>query len=236
MVDLHSHILPGLDDGSSDVQESLWLLDTLAAQGVTLVAATSHYFATREYPEEFLRRREQSVARLAPFLHSTHPSIRLGAEIHYFEGMSQAPGMEQLCIEGTPLFLLEMPCAPWNARMVDEVLELCQERELSVVLAHVDRYFAHQPKGLWDTLEQGGVLFQVNAHPFLRRFGSGRVLRFLRDGKAHFLGSDCHDKTKRPPCLAQARARIARKLGEEALRQLDDMQEQWFSPLETPVG
>lgn len=236
MVDLHSHILPGMDDGSADVQESLWLLDTLAGQGVTLVAATSHYYATREYPEEFLRRRARSAARLAPFLNSTHPSLRLGAEVHYFEGMSGAPGMEQLCIEGTPLFLLEMPSIPWSPRMVDEVLELCHERELSVVLAHVDRYFTHQPKRVWDMLEQGGVQFQVNAHPFLRRFASGRVLRFMRDGKVHFLGSDCHNKTNRPPCLAQARARITSKLGQEALRQLDNMQDKWFSPSEVPVG
>ena len=236
MVDLHSHILPGMDDGSADVQESLWLLDALAGQGVTLVAATSHYYATREYPEEFLRRREQSMARLAPFLNSTHPSVRLGAEVHYFEGMSQAPGLEQLCIEGTPLLLLEMPSIPWSPRMVDEVLKLHQERELSVVLAHVDRYFTHQNRRFWDTLEQGGVMFQVNAHPFLRRFASGRVLRFMRAGKVHFLGSDCHDKTDRPPCLDQARARIARKLGQEALRRLDEMQDQWFSPSEIPVG
>ena len=236
MIDLHSHILPGMDDGSADVQESLWLLDTLAGQGVTLVAATSHFYATREYPEDFLRRRAQSVARLAPLLTSDHPTIRLGAEVHYFESMSRASGLEQLCIEGTPLFLLEMPYGTWTGRMVDDVLELCSKRDLTVVMAHVERYFAHQPKQVWDVLEQGGVLFQVNAQSFLRWFGSGRVLRLMREGKVHFLGSDCHNKTNRPPCLAQARARIARKLGQEMLWQLEDMQYRWFSGSEVPVG
>ena len=224
-----------MDDGSANVQESLWLLEALAGQGVNLVAATSHFYAMREYPEEFLHRREQSVARLAPFLNSSHPALRLGAEVYYFEGISRAPGLEQLCIEGTPLFLLEMPYGAWNERMVDEVLELCQNRGLSVVLAHIDRYFAHQPKRMWDMLEQGGVLFQVNAQPFLRWFGSGRVLRFVQEGKVHFLGSDCHNKTNRPPCLAQARARIARKLGQETLCQLDNMQDKWFFHSEEPV-
>ena len=236
MIDLHSHILPGMDDGSADVQESLWLLNALAGQGVTLVAATSHFYATREYPEDFLRRRAQSVARLAPLLTSDHPTIRLGAEVHYFESMSRASGLEQLCIEGTPLFLLEMPYGTWTGRMVDDVLELCSKRDLTVVMAHVERYFAHQPKQVWDVLEQGGVLFQVNAQSFLRWFGSGRVLRLMREGKVHVLGSDCHNKTNRPPCLAQARARIARKLGQETLWQLDDMQYRWFSGSEVPVG
>lgn len=236
MIDLHSHILPEMDDGSADVQESLWLLDALAQQGVTHVAATSHFYATREYPEDFLRRRAQSAARLAPMLTSDHPAIRLGAEVHYFESISGVSGLERLCIEGTPLFLLEMPYGKWTARIVDDVLELCNKPELTVVMAHIERYYAHQPRLVWDMLEQEGALFQVNAQSVLSWFGSGRVLRLIREGRAHFLGSDCHNKTNRPPCLAKARERIARNLGQEALWKLDDIQNKWFSGSEVPVG
>lgn len=235
MIDLHSHILPGMDDGSADVEESLWLLDALAGQGVTLVSATPHFYATREYPEDFLCRRAQSMALLAPHLTAVHPTIRMGAEVHYFEGMSRAAGLEQLCIEGTSLFLLEMPYGTWTDHMVDEVLALSRTEGMSVVLAHVERYLAHQPKQLWERLTRNGVLLQANAESFTRWLGSGRVLRLLRDGKLQFLGSDCHNRKDRPPHLAQARARIEQKLGREALWRLDDTEYKWFTRSEVPV-
>lgn len=236
MIDLHSHILPGMDDGSADVEESLWLLDALANQGVTHVAATPHFYATREYPEDFLRRRAECMEQLRPRLAPSHPDIRLGAEVRYFEGISQAVGLEQLCIEGTPLFLLEMPYGPWTDRMVDEVLRLSRAAGMTVVLAHVERYLARQPRYLWEELAESGVLLQANAESFVKWFQAGRAMRLMHDGRFHFLGSDCHNRTDRPPQLAQARARIARKLGEEMLWRLDDMQYKWFSRSEVPVG
>lgn len=236
MIDLHSHILPGMDDGSADVKESLWLLDALAGQGVTLVAATPHFYATREYPEDFLRRRAQSMEQLSLHLSTAHPAVRLGAEVHYFEGMSRANGLEQLCIEGTSLFLLEMPYGSWTDRMADEVLELSRTEGMTVVLAHVERYLAQQPKQLWERLTGNGVLFQANADPFTRWLGSGRVLRLLRDGKVQFLGSDCHNRKDRSPRLAQARARIEQKLGRETLWRLDDAEHKGFACSEVPVG
>ena len=236
MIDLHSHILPGMDDGSADVEESLWLLNALADQGVTLVSATPHFYATREYPEDFLRRRAECMEQLLPHLMAKHPALRLGAEVHYFEGMSQAKGLEQLRIEGTPLFLLEMPYGAWSDRMVEEVLELSRIEGMTVVLAHVERYLAHKPKQLWKRLADNGVLLQVNAESFSRWFTSRRVMQLMKKGQVHFLGSDCHNRTDRPPCLAQARACIARTLGEEMLWRLDDAQYKWFSRSEVPVG
>ena len=58
MIDLHTHILPNVDDGSSSLEESLALLRMLASQGVTLTAATPHFYATSDTPEQFFRRRE----------------------------------------------------------------------------------------------------------------------------------------------------------------------------------
>ena len=236
MIDLHSHILPGMDDGSADVEESLWLPNTLVEQGVTLVAATPHFYANQEYPEQFLRRRERSMEQLSARMTTTHPTIRLGAEVHYFEGISRAAGLKQLCIEGTPLFLLEMPYGSWTDRMAEEVLELSRTEGMTVVLAHVERYLAHQPKQLWERLAGNGVLLQANAEPFTRLFGAGRILQLMKNGQLHFLGSDCHNSKDRPPRLGRARACIARKLGQEALWRLDDAQYKWFSRSEVPVG
>ena len=79
MIDFHSHILPGMDDGSKSTQESLEMLDMLRAQGVDTVAATPHFYARENPPEVFLRRRAEAWNRLRPQLTADSPRVLLGA-------------------------------------------------------------------------------------------------------------------------------------------------------------
>lgn len=64
MIDFHSHILPGIDDGSASVEESLKLLEMLAEQGVKTVVATPHFYPDRTSVSDFLRRRDAAYQRL----------------------------------------------------------------------------------------------------------------------------------------------------------------------------
>ena len=89
MIDLHSHILPGMDDGSQSPEETAALLGMLQKQGVTTLAATPHFYA-RETPESFLQRREEAAAHL-PCTES--PAILLGAEVAYFAGMGSSEAL-----------------------------------------------------------------------------------------------------------------------------------------------
>jgi len=81
MIDLHTHILPNVDDGSSSLEESLALLRMLASQGVTLTAATPHFYATSDTPEQFFRRREAAWQQLSGAMESGMPCVLLGAEV-----------------------------------------------------------------------------------------------------------------------------------------------------------
>ena len=87
MIDFHTHILPMIDDGSGSVEESIWLLEEEARQGVDLVVLTPHYYAEENSPVEFLKRRYESWKALRRLLRTEHPRIRLGAEVQYFEGI-----------------------------------------------------------------------------------------------------------------------------------------------------
>ena len=135
MIDIHTHVLPGLDDGSASLEESLWLGHALARQGVKLFAATPHFYATHESPRDFLRRRERAERQL--FLHwpQEFPPFLMGAEVRFFDGMSRTQELPLLVLEGTNLLLLEMPFSPWSSRMVEEVLEIQERRGLQVLLA-----------------------------------------------------------------------------------------------------
>ena len=83
MIDFHSHILPGIDDGSKDAATSLLMLNALKKQGADTVCATSHFYATQRSVERFLFRRQEAWDRLCEVLPQDAPRILLGAEVLY---------------------------------------------------------------------------------------------------------------------------------------------------------
>lgn len=227
MIDFHSHILPQIDDGSQSMDESLAMLQLLTEQGVDLVAATPHFYPERRTLDRFLEKREEAYNRLTAELQLREaqslrvPSVRLGAEVWYYRGISRLEGLERLRLEGTNLLLLEMPMEPWSRSMVQEILDLNCSGLLTVVLAHIERYLAYQDADVWGLLQQNGVLFQVNASFFLLRRTRGRALKMLRNGQIQWIGSDSHNLSERPPRMGQAADVIRRKLGEAFLSDFD---------------
>lgn len=213
MIDIHSHILPGMDDGSRSVEESVRLLETSARQGVEWIAATPHFYAVENSPGQFLRRRDEAVRRLMEAWQPTFPRLALGAEVYYFDGISRTEELDGLKLENTDLLLLEMPFSAWSSRMVAEVLDIQSRRGTQVLLAHIERYIACQKPELLHTLLASGVKIQCNADFFLNWRTKRRALRMLRQGEVHFLGSDCHNMTSRPPRLGEAMQVIDKALG-----------------------
>ena len=204
IVDFHTHILPGMDDGSADPAESAAMLAEEARQGVDLVVLTPHFYATENSPRQFLARRSAAYQRLMQVIRPEFPQLRLGAEVQYFEGMSRAESLDGLTVEGTPLLLLEMPFSRWPSRTVSEVLELNDQQGMQVVLAHVERYLPMQREEVWRTFAENGVLMQASASAF-RSWGKRRKIRsMMRDGMIQFFGSDCHNMDDRPPNLNAA--------------------------------
>jgi len=220
MIDIHSHILPNLDDGSKSVEMSLEMLRRGAAQGVQTVVATPHFYPTRNNPEKFCEDRQNARERLGQ-LPEGLPQVLLGAEVAYFDGISRSEELEGLCLGGTRLLLVEMPMTAWNDHMITELENISGNLGLQPVLAHVDRYLhrSQLPRYL-DYLLSVDVLAQANAEAFLEFSKRGKMLRLLKNGCLDFLGSDAHNRTTRPPNLAEAARVIEKKLGKEALADL----------------
>lgn len=209
MIDLHSHILPGIDDGSKSSEMSRQMLAALRRQGVEMVVATPHFYAQQRTPKRFLQRRDEAFQRL-----EDREGVILGAEVAYIDGMSRWEELPQLQLGNSGLLLVEMPFESWTHRAVEEVCSLPAQTGLTPVLAHVERYRRKDqlPRFMDDLLAQG-VLFQCNAEAFLRLSGRRWALEQLKKGNIHFLGSDTHDTTVRPPRMAEAAAVIDGKLG-----------------------
>ena len=221
MIDWHSHLLPGIDDGSQSVSESLSILSELVSQGVDVVAATPHFFANDESVSSFIERRQLSYNRMVEQNSSGHPKILLGAEIKYYPGISRMEELEKLKIQGTNLLLLEMPISRWTEYTVRELSELASSKKVDVMLAHIERYMPMQSKEVWYRLLDNGILMQVNASYFLG-LSKRKAIKQLTDGMIHFIGSDCHNMTSRPPKIKSAVDYIAKKIGADFVSQLNE--------------
>ena len=223
LIDFHSHVLPGIDDGSQSIRESLDMLRMEAEQGIGTVIATPHFYPRHDAPDRFLSRRYEAYCRLREETEKRTdlPRILLGAEVYYFSGISNSDTITQLTIAGKNCILLEMPQPPWTDSMYREMEEISRKYGITPVIAHVDRYISP-----WNThriperLAQLPVLVQANGGFFLRPGTRRMALRMLRENRIHLLGSDCHNLTSRKPNLGEAERCIRDHLGEEALEEI----------------
>ncbi len=221
MIDWHSHILPGMDDGSRDVTESISLINMQVSQGVSTVIATPHFYANDESVDSFLDRRRKAFDLLKSKLPVGSPDIRLGAEVRYYQGISRMSELSALRIEGSKLLLLEMPMTVWTEYMIRELIELSGKSSIQIVLAHVDRYLGIQKKAIWERIKKAGILMQANASSFNSFSSRRKAITLLKEGMVQFVGSDCHNTTSRPPQIGKAFELIQKKLGEEFINQMN---------------
>lgn len=210
VTDLHTHVLPGLDDGSGSPEESLQMLRLSGEQGIRLLAATPHFDPVTGELQRFLDRRARAAEALARGLEPGMPRILLGAEVRYFRGISEFDSLERLTLEGGKALLLELPPAPWPESLWQELALFRQRQGILPIIAHVDRYL-----GPWGTrriperLAELPALIQANSSFFLKRTTASLARRLLAAGRIHLLGSDCHGTDHRAPNLGPALERIA---------------------------
>ena len=231
-VDFHSHILPSIDDGSSSIHMSIEMLREEAKQEITTVILTPHFYPHRDRPEKFLERRSNAYKLLKeeaskqPHL----PKLVLGAEVLYFNGIHHFEGLKDLAIEGTNYVLIEMPMPPWPKQMFHEIDSISSNLNLIPIIAHIDRYIKpFKTYGIPEKLEDIKCLVQANASFFEDKWTKSLALKLFKENKIHLLGSDCHNLDSRPPNMANALSRIENKLGQEAIADLFQYQDQVFN-------
>lgn len=218
MLDIHSHFLPKMDDGSKSVEMSMKMLRSSKQQGVTTIVSTSHFYGDHESPEHFLHRRRHAFEKLEPLLGSDTPEIYLGAEVLYYPGISYSEDVRKLAIQGTDLILIEMPFSEWSEKIFDELNSFRYNSGLHIVLAHVERYQSIQKRDMYNRLFEQPFYFQCNAEAFTAFRSRRLALRLMNEGLLHFIGTDCHNTEHRPPNMREARAVIEKKLSPSGWR------------------
>ncbi len=220
VVDFHSHILPGMDDGSNSVETSIEMLKAEAAQGVTHVISTPHFYPQSDSPEHFLEKRAHAEACLREEMekHEGLPQLTVGAEVYYFGAISESDILPGLTIGESRCVMIEMPNMLWTEQMYRELAGVYEKQGIIPIIAHVDRYISPlHMHGIPKKLEGLPVYVQANAASFLRWNTRHMMLRMLRYGQIHLLGSDCHGMKDRSPNLLDAVKCIKKHLGEDAI-------------------
>lgn len=231
MIDFHTHILPEMDDGSRDLEETKKLLQMEYEQGIRHIVATSHFYAQEEFPEKFLKRRDRRMQQVKDMLEGEEWGLQMhlysGAEVLYYTGISESPDLPALCLEKTDTLLLELPFQQWDMGIYQEVEKMIEVRRRNIVLAHIERYIQYQKNpDIWNEILKLPVYIQLNAGNILLWRRRGLCKKLLKSGLPVLLGSDCHNVKKRPPELQKARAVVKRIAGREVLEQIDRLGEQ----------
>lgn len=232
VIDFHTHILPGVDDGSASLEESIAMLRMEAEQGIRAVITTPHFYPQHDNPERFIRRRREAARALLEEMkkYKGLPKFALGAEVYYFNGISDSDAISQLTIGSGRCILIEMPHAPWTDAMYRELEGLHVKRGLTPIIAHVDRYISpFHTFRIPQRLAELPVLVQANAEFFLNRATASMALRMLKHGDIHLLGTDCHNTRSRKPNMDAALRVIEGNLGDRALSWIHSNERSVFS-------
>lgn len=224
IVDVHSHILPGVDDGSKNMDMTRQMLQMAWSEGIhTIIATPHHRRGYAQAPAEKLKEAYQAVCIEAKKINPDF-KIYLGSELFRSHSLEErlASG-EALTMAGTNYALVEfLPSDPY--RELHSTLRRIQMAGYKPIVAHAERYqcLVKEPE-LTEELVDMGCLIQVNASSVTGEngFSAKRYVRkLLKYELVHFLGTDAHDLNRRSPMIQKCVSYIAKKYGEEYARRV----------------
>lgn len=222
LFDIHSHILPGVDDGASDMELSLQMAEEAYAQGVRTMIATPHFYPGHHNCSA--KKLDELHAELSARIRERHEdfTLLLGNEIYYKEEIVGLLKEKQIhTLAGTRYILVEFSVTSDFKHLYDAV-HRCVNAGYYPVVAHVERYHCFfGNEGKIAELIRAGAYIQVNAENFKKgwlRPERKRAIGLIRQGMVHFLGSDCHNMQSRKPDLGMAAEYLPTKAGQEVCK------------------
>lgn len=222
MVDTHCHILPGIDDGAIDLEDSIAMARQAEADGITAICATPHIRHDHDVRIDELAGR---VEELESALRGAGVSIRILAGGELAETRADGLTDDELATIalGDGRWLLVEPAPGPLSDSLVEVARRLRRRGFECLVAHPERHPGNGARGRLATLVEEGALVQLTAAALSDPASARPLLELARDGLAHVLGSDSHSaRYGRPVRLAAAAAPIAEDLGGAAAAFVND--------------
>ena len=221
LYDIHCHILPGVDDGSRNMEESLWMLNKEYNEGVRHVILTPHFRYDMFEPHmNIVTRQFMQLRRAAMNIGEDGMRLYLGCELHSSMDMADCLKRgERLTMAGSRYVLAEFRTSDEKSYIRERIQALIRNGYYPIV-AHVERYRSVVKSGIdfIDELRDMGAYIQMNADSIIGDDGF-MVKRFckkvMKEEMLDFVGSDGHDMGKRTPHLGKAYEKVAKMMGED---------------------
>lgn len=209
MIDLHTHILPNIDDGASDVETALQMTEALYLQNSMKTICTPHFDPSRTSLEDFVQNRGLALSKMGESRIQLIPA----SETMLHEYLFHYPDLSELCIQNTGYLLLELPLLrKYDQKIFKSISELIDYYNVIPIIAHIERYQAIKLKQIRRLLQMGCIL-QLNTDTILKKQTRKKAFRYIKKQYVTVLGSDCHDMKKRPPNIGKALDLIEDELG-----------------------
>ncbi len=209
-IDFHCHILPGMDfDGTDDVNESVAMCKTLKSQGVATICATPHFYPWNDDVDEFLARREATLATLL----AEHVDVEIipGAEVQIFQSLAEYP-IDRMCIGDSNAVMFEMPRRKFDNWMITAVENAVYKYSLTPIIAHIERY-GYSKEVLQKFSQIPRVVFQITVGELSHKSSIKLLDEVSSLGVPVILGTDAHDMKSRPPKFNIVTEKLAEKAG-----------------------
>lgn len=233
MIDIHSHVLAGLDDGARDMAESIAMAEIAVGDGVRRMVATPHNVWGAEQDERFtslVSIVRDKVRALQAELDARQVKLQVlpGVEVYLApEVLKQLDTGQAFTLAGTRYLLLELPLSAYPFYTENVIFEL-QVKGIVPILAHPERNtVVQEDPNILHPLVERGVLIQLTAASLTGLFGplvEKTAHRLLEHNMAHVIASDAHTLTKRSPVLSAGVEKAARVIGEQrAVAMVEDV-------------
>jgi protein-tyrosine phosphatase len=213
-TDLHTHILPAVDDGPKDLETALNMLRMQKRSGVQRVLLTPHFYPYRETLESFLQRRQQAYDSLmSQWCEDSMPILRLGAEVRY---TSELVNVDLRALTYGDYLLLELSNS--ELPFIEQVLEFILQQGITPILAHIERcrLFRLESERLIRLIKMG-ALAQVTARAVVNKDDHRFAKTCLEKGLAHITASDLHVPVEEK-CLGN----VAQKMDDQTVRRAEE--------------
>lgn len=222
ITDIHSHILPYIDDGAASLEESRGLLFEMQRQGIESVIATPHFNPSHHNLDDFLQKRENSYKKLIDFLsEGEYPKIYLGSEVYYYSGISKSSRINELCIENTNYLLLELDYDRIEKSILEDIRFLIYDKKIIPILAHIERYMGMKGMNkVLDIIRQENIPAHINCSHILSKRTRKNALEIIKKGYASIIATDTHNLSSRPPLMKRAFEIIEAELGKDTVDRL----------------
>jgi protein-tyrosine phosphatase len=211
MIDIHTHILPDMDDGARSIEEAIKMTELLWQQGVRGAVCTPHFDPSQIALDEFINRRTIAMSLMKEAKIPLFPA----SEIYLHEFLFYYNSLEAVTINNTRYLLLELPFdKKWNNKIYEMIGNLILHFDIIPIIAHIERYPAIRRKHI-ERLRDIGCLMQLNTSSVLDKKLKRKALNYIGSGLIDVLGSDCHNLSHRPPQIIKPIEEIRKYIGKE---------------------